>query len=74
MASMEIDPSADTAISNEALQEQVEVPDELSILLEEADDILELQRGKALELLNSVLNSNREDDTALRLKEQAIIK
>lgn len=49
-------------------------PDELALVFEEAEDILDSQPVRALDLFRAVLDSPREDEGALRLKEQSISK
>ena len=67
---MEIDATATEQMGGEP----VEAPDELALTFEEAEDTLELQRDRAVGLFKAVLESPREDEEALRLKESAISK
>jgi hypothetical protein len=48
--------------------------DELALAFEEAEDIQQLQRDKAVQMFVSILGNARDDEAALKLKEQAITK
>jgi predicted RNA-binding protein associated with RNAse of E/G family len=48
--------------------------DELALAFEEAEDIQQLQRDKAVQMFVSILCNERDDEAALKLKEQAITK
>lgn len=58
----------------ESMEYVVEAPDELALVFEEADDSIDLNQNKAIELFKSVLQSDRPDETAVRLKEQSVVK
>lgn len=65
----------DTVATAEMTEEQVVVePDPLALSFEEAEDCLEMQRDRAVGMLRAILQSDREDEDALRLKEQCISK
>lgn len=64
----------DTPVAPAVEEEGAAAPDELALLFEEAEDLLPLQKDRSVQMFASVLASERDDDIALRLKEQAIIK
>ena len=68
---MEIDAEATAQMTEELV---VVEPDPLALSFEEAEDCLEMQRERAVDMLKAILLSDRQDEEALRLKEQSISK